>query len=202
MKLDEIAIWVNILLVVVTAAYAIVTYKLAKSSREASTASQKAAEAAAESARHQAAAIEADTNRRYAWFKTGGGGGADPDFWEFVVIPLIGAYVLHEVVLRRFSFTVNQESRTFEPNLHLLPRGQSLSLEVDEVEGAMFEMNFSEITGGAYETQGWAVTEWELVVTYSHSLSSQGRRRVLVTNHPENDPRFEWIRKARERGIW
>ena len=197
-----VGVGINIVLVLVTAVYAYLTHKLAASSKAAAAASAEAAKSAAESARHQAATVEADANRRYAWFKTGGGGGPDPDFWEFGVTPLVGAYVLHEVVLRRFSFIVDDQSRSFEPNLPVEPRGRSFPLPVDEVEGAMFEIHFSDITEGAHEAEGWKIEDWELMVVYSHSRSSGGTRRVLVHLHPERDGRFRWIREAREMGIW
>lgn len=99
-----VGLGVNAVLVVITGVYAVLTRQLSKSSAAAARSAAESARSAADSARMQRAAIEAEVNRRHAWFKTAGGGRSYED-WDLIVIPLVGAYVLRKVVLRDFEFT-------------------------------------------------------------------------------------------------
>lgn len=200
MEASWIAIWVNALLVIVTAVYAGLTWRLAKSSKEAALAS-------ADSARTQRAAVEAEANRRHAWFKTAGGGPSSHEY-EIVIRPLLGAYFLRKVVLQELTLEPlsaeegeTDRSSQLEVNHQLFPKDGEGTLFVDEAEGAWFTVDFVALIGDACPENQWRVKGWSCMVTFSLSEFSESNRRVAVYSDPADDPRIRWLREARELGL-
>ena len=186
----------NSLLVGITAVYVVLTGRLA---REAA----KSAEAAAESARAQQAALEAQASRQHPWFKTGGGGN-DPERWQFAVRPLLGAYWLREVRLmdlRLASEVEGEDGRRITFDGDVRPRGGALPARVDEVEGVMFEVNLAEAARTAFGHDKWRVEHWRCMVTVSLAEDDRSQRRFIVYSNPAHDPVVRWLRQARELGF-
>lgn len=195
-----VPIVVNLILVLVTAVYVVLTRSMAKSS-------QAAAESAAASARAALASIEAEANRRQAWFKTGGGG-VSPEHWQIGIRPLVGAYVLRKVVLLDFHFmpTVDDEpglrsSRQVDVKVELEPKDQTFPIHVDEITGALFEVDVAELAAQVFADEHWTIQHWSCEVTYSLSESSESIRRVIVYSNPDMDSRFHWLRQERDLGL-
>lgn len=186
----------NGLLVVVTAVYVVLTGRLA---REAA----KSAKAAAESVRVQQAALEAQASQRHAWFKTAGGG-RSRDQWEIIVIPLVGAYWVHNAELLDFEVKPEgdgEQLRTIVINKEMVPRGAPLPRRVDEVDGVWFDVDLAGPARAALGRDEWDLVGWRCLVTFSLAESDQSRRRLIVHLDPKKDPRARWLREAREAGF-
>jgi len=204
---DWVLVALNALLVAITAVYAVLTWRLAKSSAAAADSAAEAARAAADSARSQRAAIEAEVNRRHAWFKTGGGG-ASYERWEIGIRPLVGAYVLRKVALLDFHFMPQvpneagvQAGVRVDVNRIMEPKGQALPMRVDEVEGAMFELDVAALAREAIPDDQWTILHWSCEVTFSLSEFAESERRVIVYSDPKMDPPLHWLREAGELGL-
>ncbi|GAA3810731.1 hypothetical protein [Cellulomonas soli] len=201
-----VSVGVNVVLVVVTIIYVVLTRKLAQSSTAAAESAAESARAAAESVRAQRAAIEAEVNRRHAWFKTGGGGAYEA--WQFGIRPLIGAYELRKVVLLDFHFMPTvadasgaSSSVSVNVNRTMTPLGQPFPVHVDEVEGARFEVDVAALAREVFADDQWEILHWSCEVTFSLSEFSDSERRVIVFSDPKMDPRLHWLREAGELGL-
>jgi hypothetical protein len=204
---DWVAVALTAALVGVTAWYALLTHRLARSSAAAAESAAESARAAADSARSQRAAIEADLSQRHAWFKTAGGGASFQD-WSMWVRPLVGAYVLRRVVLLEFEFMPDtpgedgsRSSRHVEVRENLTPVNGDLPMPVDEIGGAEFKVDVAALARRAIPDDTWTILDWSCEVTYSISSFTEIERRTIVHLDPERDPRSHWIREARERGF-
>lgn len=198
---------VNAVLVVVTAVYVVLTWRLAQSASAAAKSAAEAARAAADSARSQRAALDADVYRRHAWFKTGGGG-ATYEKWEFAITPLVGAYVLRKVVLLDFHFMPKTPDAAgvrvgvqVRPNRIMEPKGRSFPMLVDELQGAMFELDVAALAREVIPHDEWEILQWSCEVTYSLSESADSERRVIVYSNSQMDPRLHRLREAAELGL-
>lgn len=203
-----VGIILNAILVVVTTAYVVLTWRLASSSAAAAASAAESAAAAADSARSQRAAIEADAFRRHAWFKTGGGGDSYEQ-WMIGVSPLVGAYVLRKVILRNVSFMPDlpdengvQSAVQAVVNRELTPEpGYELPRRVDEVDGARFVVNVAALAREVMPDDKWRIVNWSCEVTYSLSEFSDTERRLIVYQDPKMDPRLHWLKQAGELGL-
>lgn len=207
MNSTTVSLAANVALVVVTGVYVVLTWRLARSSREAASSAAESATAAAESARAQRAAIETEAYQRHAWFKTGGGG-ASYDRWEIGVRPLVGAYLLRKVVLRDFQFMPEephengvQSGVSVDVHQELVPKEGTLPRLVDEVEGVMFVVDVAGLAREAMPGRKWRIDNWSCEVTYSLSEFSDAQRRVIVYRDHKMDPRLHWLREAGELGL-
>lgn len=197
---------VNAILAIITGVYAVLTRQLTKSSAAAATSALESARSAADSARAQRAAIEAEVNRRHAWFKTSGGGRYED--WNLLVIPLVGAYVLRRVVLRDFEFRPRDTGEDgshsnvhVDVNLELQPKGSTLPMHVDEIEGAWFSVNLSALAHQAQVSDDWMIVNWSCEVTFSLSEFTDSQRRIIVYHDQEADLRLRRVRESRELGL-
>lgn len=207
-ELTWLGLGLNAALVIITGVYALLTRKLSKSSAAAAESAAESARAAADSARSQRAAIEAEINRRHAWFKTSGGGRSYRE-WEMLINPLVGAYVLRRVVLRDVDFMPATPGKDggarstvrVDVNRELTPKRRSMPVPVDEVEGARFEVDIAAIASEAFPDDQWSVVNWSCEITFSLSEFTDSQRRVIVHLDPEMDNRRHRLKQAREFGF-
>lgn len=180
-RTDEVVAWATLALVVVTAGYAVLTWRLARSSDRAVLAAQVAAESAADSVRLQRAALEFQISQQRAAFKTGGGGRSWEEF-RFVIRPLFGSYFVHQVELHVVDLSATDESglgRTLRPGV-VTPIDGTLPALVDEIGGVMFQINLAELALREFGHDRWRLDRWSCIVTYSLSELDGSVRRVLV----------------------
>lgn len=202
MDTQTASLWTNIALAAITMAYALLTWRLAKSSASAARSATESAAAAADSARLQQAALEAQAAQRHAWFKTAGGG--DFRAWEIGVIPLLGTYWVHEVELIDFHLASEidgESSQTITIGQVMTPIAGTLPARVDEVEGVRFTFDLEGPANAAFGHSHWRIMNWRCLVTFSLAESDQSRRRLVVHLDPKMDPRVHWLRQARELGF-
>lgn len=193
----------NILLVIVTAAYAALTFWLARSSSKSAASAVAAADAAAASVRMQQAALEARLSQHHAWFKTGGGG-RTPERWEIDVRPLLGSYWVHEVRLLDVHFVSDvdgEHGKAIDFDRDLAPIVGSLPANVDETTGLRFEVDLAEKANEAFGHNDWRILSWRCLVFFSMAESALGCRRLVVYSDPNADPRAYWLNRARENGL-
>jgi hypothetical protein len=181
----------NAILAAVTIVYVVLTWGLAQSSKAAAKSAKEAAASAVEALNLQREVINAQLSPLQPWFKTGGGG-QDFHAFQFVLIPLDGAYVLHAVELVDFFFTSlveGEQGHRVAVSEALTPTDRAFPAYVDETAGVMFHFDAATLADDAFTHHNWRLESWRLLVTFSLSEKSKSTRRVMVYSGMD-DPRW------------
>ncbi len=72
------------------------------------------------------------------------------------------------------------------------------ALPVDEITGALIEVDVATLAGRVFPHERWRVLHWSYGVTHSLSESSDSVRRVVVHSNPDVDSQFDWLRQERD----